>query len=157
MSLFNISIAQHVSAYLAIIRCSNPLRTESESESESELLYDWRFTANQFVLAPSPLTLTTRVFLTEPLWSESLCNNLSDESMGLCLIDMLVLLSNVWSHMTCYWKFLLLHYIQILCQSRFCKADHACLTYLTKHSFPQLLHCYVRVLGWPRDRYWVIA
>jgi hypothetical protein len=24
---------------------------ESESESESELLYDWRFTANQFVLA----------------------------------------------------------------------------------------------------------
>jgi hypothetical protein len=28
------------------------------SSSESELLYDWRFTANQFVLAPSPLRLT---------------------------------------------------------------------------------------------------
>jgi hypothetical protein len=27
-------------------------------ESESELLYDWRFTANQFVLAPSLLRLT---------------------------------------------------------------------------------------------------
>jgi hypothetical protein len=27
--------------------------------SESELLYDWRFTANQFVLATSPLRLTT--------------------------------------------------------------------------------------------------
>jgi hypothetical protein len=31
------------------------------SESESELLYDWRFTVNQFVLAPSLLRLTTRV------------------------------------------------------------------------------------------------
>jgi hypothetical protein len=26
-----------------------------ESESESELLYDWRFTAHQFVLATKPL------------------------------------------------------------------------------------------------------
>jgi hypothetical protein len=33
-----------------------------ESESESELLYDWRFTSNQFVLAPSPLRLTTSNF-----------------------------------------------------------------------------------------------
>jgi hypothetical protein len=30
----------------------NPLKTESESESE--LLYDWRFTANRFVLATTP-------------------------------------------------------------------------------------------------------
>jgi hypothetical protein len=43
-----------------------PLKTESESESE--LLYDWRFTANQFVLASSPLRPTTRdLFSTEPL------------------------------------------------------------------------------------------
>jgi hypothetical protein len=35
---------------------------QSISESESELLYDWRFTANQFVLAPSPLRLTARIF-----------------------------------------------------------------------------------------------
>jgi hypothetical protein len=28
--------------------------------SESRLLYDWRFTANQFFLAPSPLSITTR-------------------------------------------------------------------------------------------------
>jgi hypothetical protein len=33
----------------------------SESESESELLYDWPFTAHQFVLAPSPLRLTARI------------------------------------------------------------------------------------------------
>jgi hypothetical protein len=38
----------------------NPLKPESESE----LLYDWRFTANQFVLATSPLRLkTTHLFL----------------------------------------------------------------------------------------------
>jgi hypothetical protein len=28
----------------------------------SEFLYDWRYTANQFVLAPSPLRPTTRDF-----------------------------------------------------------------------------------------------
>jgi hypothetical protein len=33
------------------------------AESESELLYDWRFTANQFVLAPSPLRLTISNFI----------------------------------------------------------------------------------------------
>jgi hypothetical protein len=32
------------------------------SDSESELLYDWQFTVNQFVLAPSPFRLTTSIF-----------------------------------------------------------------------------------------------
>jgi hypothetical protein len=31
--------------------------------SESELLYDWRFTVNQFILATSPLRLTTSNFI----------------------------------------------------------------------------------------------
>jgi hypothetical protein len=35
---------------------------ESESGSGSELLYDWRYTANQFPLAPSPSRLTARFF-----------------------------------------------------------------------------------------------
>jgi hypothetical protein len=34
----------------------------SESESEPELLYDWRFAANQFAFAPSPLRPTTNIF-----------------------------------------------------------------------------------------------
>jgi hypothetical protein len=43
-------------------------------QSEAELLYDWQFTANQFVLVPSLLSLMTRVlffffFATEPLQS----------------------------------------------------------------------------------------
>jgi hypothetical protein len=36
--------------------------SQSVSQSESELLYDWRFTDSQSVLAPSPLTLTARIF-----------------------------------------------------------------------------------------------
>jgi hypothetical protein len=37
------------------MKCSLHSRTsKQQSESESELLYDWRFTANQFALAPSP-------------------------------------------------------------------------------------------------------
>jgi hypothetical protein len=35
----------------------------STAQSESELLYDWRFTANQFVFATSPLRLTTNTFI----------------------------------------------------------------------------------------------
>jgi hypothetical protein len=57
-------------------RYSNPT-----PESESELFYDWRYTANQFVLAPSPLRLTARicflnwrpaviVLIYHPLWRE---------------------------------------------------------------------------------------
>jgi hypothetical protein len=37
------------------------LKTLLWMERESELLYDWRFTANQFVLATNPLRLTTSV------------------------------------------------------------------------------------------------
>jgi hypothetical protein len=39
--------------------------TSPVSESESELLYDWWFTANQFVLATSPLRLTTSNFISQ--------------------------------------------------------------------------------------------
>jgi hypothetical protein len=56
------------------------IRTGSESDS----LYDWRCTANQFVLATSPLRITTNIFFsTEHLRSYSLCSILSEERMGL--------------------------------------------------------------------------
>jgi hypothetical protein len=38
------------------------LRLNGLTPLESELLYDWRFTANQFVLAPNPFRLTARIF-----------------------------------------------------------------------------------------------
>jgi hypothetical protein len=34
------------------------------------------------------------------------------------------------AHIACYWKVFLLHYTQVLCQYRLCKADHTYLTYL---------------------------
>jgi hypothetical protein len=40
--------------------------SQSVSQSESELLYDWRFTANQFFLATSLLRLTTSNFIFQP-------------------------------------------------------------------------------------------
>jgi hypothetical protein len=39
---------------------------ELESESESELLSDWRFTGNHFFLVTSPLRLTTSNFIFQP-------------------------------------------------------------------------------------------
>jgi hypothetical protein len=46
-------------------------------------------------------------------------------------MNMLGLLSSVkFAHIRCYWKFFLLHYTLVLCQYRFCKVDHAYLTYL---------------------------
>jgi hypothetical protein len=38
------------------------LHAGSQPKIKSELLYDWRFTANEFVLASSPLRLTTEFF-----------------------------------------------------------------------------------------------
>jgi hypothetical protein len=41
-------------------RNSSRQNRNSSLTPESGLLYDWRFTANQFVLAPSPLRITTK-------------------------------------------------------------------------------------------------
>jgi hypothetical protein len=54
-----------------------------QTGSESESLYDWRFTANHFVLATNPPRLTTSNFPTEHLRLKSLCNILSHERLGL--------------------------------------------------------------------------
>jgi hypothetical protein len=45
------------------IRQKDITSISGQPKSESELLYDWRFTANQFVLATSPLRLTTSNFI----------------------------------------------------------------------------------------------
>jgi hypothetical protein len=58
-SRVTVEVFDHASSRVVFISKS---QSESESESGSELLYDWRFTANQFVLAPNPLRLTARVF-----------------------------------------------------------------------------------------------
>jgi hypothetical protein len=106
-----------------------------KSNLKSMWLYDWLFTTNQFVLAPRPLRLTTSdpppPRPSELLQSYSLCNILSDEKMGLSITIIRGILSSVRiAHTACYWKFYLLHCIEVLCQSRLCKAYHAYLTYL---------------------------
>jgi hypothetical protein len=56
-------------------------------------------------------------FATELLSSQSLCNILSDEKMALSLMTMLGPSSSVRIAqilVACYWKFFLLHYIQVL-------------------------------------------
>jgi hypothetical protein len=50
-------------------RYSNP--PPRGSKSKSKLLYDWPFTANQFVLAPCPLRPTTRDFFQLNFWGNS--------------------------------------------------------------------------------------
>jgi hypothetical protein len=54
---------------LLIWTVAGPATAKLKSESESDLLYNWRFSADQFVLATSPLRLTTSnfIFLTEHL------------------------------------------------------------------------------------------
>jgi hypothetical protein len=63
----------------------------SESESESELLYVWRFTANQFVLAPSPFEFHDQrlFFSNSTLAVVVLINVLFDDRMGLSLMRLL--------------------------------------------------------------------
>jgi hypothetical protein len=51
------------------------------SKSKSELLYDWRFTANKFVFVSSPLKMTTT-----DLYFFFQLNILSDEKMDLSLM-----------------------------------------------------------------------
>jgi hypothetical protein len=71
---------------MTIFYCLN----STKSESESELLYDWLFTSNQFVLKPSPLSSTTSdYFLQLNPCDHSLYVNISDEWMGLSLMNRL--------------------------------------------------------------------
>jgi hypothetical protein len=58
MEIFLLSCLRH--CWLASI--SQLLLNWVLTNSESETLYDWRFTVNQFVSAPSPLRLTTSIF-----------------------------------------------------------------------------------------------
>jgi hypothetical protein len=75
------------------------------SESESKLFYDWRLTADQFILVSSPLKITTTDFFNWTLSGNSpYVTSLSDEKMGLSLMNMVGLTSSVnFVYMACYW------------------------------------------------------
>jgi hypothetical protein len=105
-------------------------------ESESELLNDWRFTANQFVLAPSSLRFTTRAFFLQ-------LNPYATSSLTWGWLCILWICLAFVSYIACYWKFLLLCYIRVFCQSRLCKTDHVYLTCLLYniYKFSSYLTC----------------
>jgi hypothetical protein len=71
------------------------------------------------------------LFWTEPLWIYSLCNILSDERMGLPLMNMLGLCQVYISHnLYDAENSSLCTIMQVHCQSRLCKIDHVYLTYV---------------------------
>jgi hypothetical protein len=73
----------------------NETFNRSTSESESELLYDWRFIANQFVLATSPLRPTTGNFIFQlNTWGHSPCVTSSLTRGWVCGLQLLLVLAS---------------------------------------------------------------
>jgi hypothetical protein len=100
------------------------------SESESELLQDWWFNANQFVLA-SIEDHDQRFFRLNPCGHSPYVASSLTRGWRFVVYEYPSPLSSVRiAHTACYWKFFLLHYTQVLCQYRLCETDHAYLTYL---------------------------
>jgi hypothetical protein len=65
--------------------------------------------------------------------------------MGLSLMNMVGLSSSVHiALIACYWKFFLLHYIQVLSQYRLFKADHAYLTFFAAETCWPKIWCNIR-------------
>jgi hypothetical protein len=97
------SISQQEPAFLRVdpTQCGSSIcHPSSRDDCREQSLYDWRFAANHFVFATSPLKLTTRHcgFENEPLQSWSLRNILSDDNMGLSLMNRLGLFQVYVSH-----------------------------------------------------------
>jgi hypothetical protein len=74
------------------------------SESESDLLYDWRFNANQFVSARSPLRLTTSNFI----FQLNICGYSPYATSSLmrawvCRLQLLVVLASAFIHRSNSW------------------------------------------------------
>jgi hypothetical protein len=107
--------------------------TTKSSKSKSKLLCDWRFTANHFGLASSPLRLT----ITDFSFQLSSCSNslyvtssLTRRWVGLLWTYPTFSSSVRIAHVACYCKYFLLHHTQVLCQYRLCRVDHSYITCL---------------------------
>jgi hypothetical protein len=94
----------------------------ARATEKAKLLYNWRFTANQFVLATSTLIPMIRnIFQLNRCGNSPYVSNiLSNERMGLSLMNRLRLCEVYVSHKE-----------HVLCQYRLCRADLAYLTCLT--------------------------
>jgi hypothetical protein len=111
----------------------NPWPNLYSSESESSYFTTCGLPSISSSWRQAPWDSRPQIFFLQlnPCGYSSLCNFLSDERMGLSLMNMLGLSSSVGiALIACYWKFFPLHYIQVLGQYRLCKADNVYLTYL---------------------------
>jgi hypothetical protein len=107
------------------------LTTNSLSVWVSELLYDWRLTTNQFVWAPGPWDPWPEIFFQLNSCGNNPYITSSLTRWWMYLVNMLCFSSSVhFAHITCYRKFLLTHYTQVLCQYGLYIADHVWISYL---------------------------
>jgi hypothetical protein len=115
-------------------RFNSPIQSpvSSDPKSKSKLLYDWWFTANQFVLASSPLRPTTRdifyqlnssgnsPYVTSSLTRWRVC------LLWICLAFRQVYISHIYSMLLKMYSFCTTHKSSVSY-----RADHAYLTYFT--------------------------
>jgi hypothetical protein len=104
MTIWEVKVTLRLAAYRQSVRLGvKPLKTHDQT-----LFFNWTFAV--IVL---------------------MYNILSDQKVGLSLLNMLGLSSSVhFTHIACYWKLFLFHYIQVLSQYRLYRTDHAYVTYL---------------------------
>jgi hypothetical protein len=88
-------LASHSSRSQHMNRSSSITNSLTTTEAESELLYDWRFSANQFVLAISPLRITTGNFIFQLNTCGYSPNVTSSLMMGwICSLQLLLVLAS---------------------------------------------------------------
>jgi hypothetical protein len=92
-------------------------------------------------LATSPLRMMTGdIFQQNPCGHSPYVTSSLTRGRVSPLWTCLALSSILIAHITCYWKFLPVHYIQVFCQYRLCKANHVYLTYLMLQRQPSHLN-----------------
>jgi hypothetical protein len=95
--------------------------------------------------------------------SQSLCNILSDEKMGLFLMNMLGLLSSVCiAHIACYWKFCFQQYLYcckcICCLRLFVWTSFINTAFALKTHFVNRFHIHIQVKRIQRNSYcWALG
>jgi hypothetical protein len=112
---------------LYLLRCPG-----SSSQTGSESVYDWRFTANRFILAPSPLRITIRDFFLQlnPCGHSLYVAPSLTRGRDCLLWTGFAFVKCTYRTYSMLLKILAFALYTSLCQYRLCKSDHAYLTYI---------------------------
>jgi hypothetical protein len=95
----NICLVTAPTMAIPVLPCSSPLwmalpTKETQSQSLSELIYDGRFTGNQFVLSPSPLRSAKSIFFQLSTWGFCPYGTSSLTWGWVCRLQLLLALAN---------------------------------------------------------------